>query len=402
MTSQRLYDPGIAASVAHLPEPPDDWSYSTLKEIESCPRRYVLGHAAYPDLWSGRGYPQQPHPAALFGDIVHDSLERIVKALSAAGCISSNSAEAADVLREMGGYSAIARKALDERLARLETNPRLDGERRARLRQYLEDRLPEARIEIQGYLQRMRLVRRVGRASLGGGSEQRPRGPLGVGSHPEADLCVDRLRVKGRIDLLTVMPERVDITDHKTGAKDPSHLDQLRFYAMLWDQDEVANQLRTSLGTLTASYPTEDVTVPAPDAAELADLVTQTVGRVAAADKQFGVEEPIATPGEPCRYCSVRSLCTAYWRTGAPNPAELRGGTWFDYEGIVGEQNGIKSWWMVDDHGRKEILLRTPPRRPLVSGQRLRILGLRRDDDPEVGAPVATMTTNAEVFVVQE
>src|SRR5689334_14354699 len=99
MTSrERFFDPRVAQSVAYLPDPPAYWSYSALKEIESCARRYVLGRASYPDLWHGQGYPQQPHPASLFGDIVHDSLERIIKALVQAGCTSSNSAEAAAVL----------------------------------------------------------------------------------------------------------------------------------------------------------------------------------------------------------------------------------------------------------------------------------------------------------------
>ena len=105
MTShERTFDPGVAQSIADLPEPPDYWSYSTLKEIESCARRYVLGHASYTNLWKGKGYPQQPHPAALFGDVVHDSLERIIKALAQAGCTSYNSAEATAALRELGGY----------------------------------------------------------------------------------------------------------------------------------------------------------------------------------------------------------------------------------------------------------------------------------------------------------
>jgi hypothetical protein len=85
-----------------------------------------------------------------------------------------------------------------------------------------------------------------------------------------------------------------------------------------------------------------------------------------------------------------------------PDPVGLPGGTWFDYEGIVGQQNGIKSWWMLErDSGKTELLLRTTSvRRSLVLGQRLRLLGLRRDDDPEAGSTVATLTANSEVFLV--
>jgi len=397
---ERTFDPGVAQSVASLPEPPDYWSYSTLREIESCARRYALGHASYTNLWKGKGYPQQPHPAALFGDVVHDSLERIIKALTEAGCTSSNSPEATAVLRELGGYSAVAAEALAGRLARLDGNPRVNEGRRARLQQFLEDRIPEVRTEIQSYLQRMALVPKPSGAPDAGGRALPKFGPLSVGSHPEALLRSEELRVRGRVDLITVAAERADIVDYKTGAEDPGHLDQLRFYAMLWDQDAVANQDRTPIGTLTVSYPTTEVTIPTPDAAELVALTTRTGDRVAEADSEVLAEVPVATPGAQCIHCSVRSLCDAYWDEAATDPADLSDGTWFDYEGVVRSQNGVKSWWMQSMRDGRKMLVRTPPGRPLSPGQRLRILGVQREDDPEVDAPVVTLTTNSELFVV--
>lgn len=401
MTShERTFDPGVAQSVASLPEPPGFWSYSTLKEIESCARQYVLGHASYIGLWKGTGYPQQPHPVALFGDIVHDSLERISKALVQAGCTSSNSAEATTVLRELGGYSAVAAEALASRLARLDGNPRVDEERRARLQQFLEDRIPEARTEIQGYLQRMALVPKPGGVPYASGGAYQEARPLGVGSHPEAWLRSDILRVQGRVDLVTVTAERADIVDYKTGAENPSHLDQLRFYAMLWDQDAIANQDRTPTGTLTASYPARDVTIPAPDVEDLAALIIRTGERVTKADSEVLAEVPRATLGEQCIYCSVRGLCDTYWDEATPDPADLGDGTWFDYEGVVKAQNGVRSWWMQRRRDGQKMLVRTPQGRPLSSGLRLRILGIRREDEPDVDTPVATLTANSELFVV--
>lgn len=408
MTSERTFDTGVARSVAHLPDPPTHWSYSGLKDVGTCPRRFVLEHASYPDLWNGVGYPQMPHLAALFGDVVHDSLERIVKALVKARCDSSNSVEAVAVVRELGGYSAVTSGVLEARLATLEGNPRVDADRKARLLQQLEDQIPEARTQIQSYLQRMSLLPNQGEASdsasqPASGSSTPTHRPLGIGSHPEASLHVDSLRVKGRVDLLTVSSDRVDIVDYKTGAEDPSHLDQLRFYAMLWDQDDVANSARTSLGALTASYPANDLTIPAPNESELQALVASTSARVAEADNQVEAKVPVAVTGEHCRVCSVRSLCAKYWQEMTPDPSWLPGGTWFDYEGIVGQQNGIKSWWMLHrDSGNAELLLRTiSVGRPLEPGQRLRLLQLRRDDDPDVEATVATLGANGEVFLLE-
>ena len=39
------------------PDAPQLMSVSTANEIEACPRRWLLGNAPYPSLWSNRGYP---------------------------------------------------------------------------------------------------------------------------------------------------------------------------------------------------------------------------------------------------------------------------------------------------------------------------------------------------------
>lgn len=405
---ERTLNTGVANSTAHLPDPPEYWSYSTLKEIETCPRRYALMHARYPDLWDRPGYPQLPHAAALFGDIIHDALDRIIKALAAAGCDSSNSASAIAVLKKIGGYTVAAEQALAARITRLADNPRIDDERRERFQQHLEDRLAEARTEIQGYLSRMVLVpygSSTGNASSAGHARASGRGvrrPLGVGSHPEAALQADRLRVKGRVDLLTVTHDRVNIVDYKTGAANPGHLDQLRFYAVLWDQDEIANEACTSLGTLTVSYPANEVTIEAPDGEAMQSMAGSIRSRVEAADGHVLSDTPVAVPGEHCAMCPVRSLCHVYWQSAVPAPAAVATGMWFDYEGVVGQQNGIKSWWMINAvRGTTELLLRTSaPGHKLESGQKLRVLGLRRDEDPEVGVTTATLTAVSEVFPV--
>lgn len=399
MSEPRSFDPGLIGSVAVLPDAPDRWSYSSLKAVETCPRRYVLSRAKYPDLWDRSGYPEVPSAAALFGDVVHDSLEAIVRALTKGGCTSASGPEAIAVLKELGGYSEVAKAMLAKRLARLDGNPRLAGAGRERLQDQLEHRIPEAREEIQHYLQRMTLTPRQGAGSATGGAASRY--ARDVGSHPEATLQVDELRLWGRIDLLTVAPGRVDITDYKTGAEDDSHLDQLRFYAVLWDRDIVSNPGEAPLGKLTASYPSREVTVDAPDAAQLQSLAEEIAERVANADELVRSDEPSAHPGDHCGFCSVRPLCSAYWST-SPDPATLKRGTRFDFEGTVVERNGIKSWWLHDQSPQKKaLLLRTTSAHHVFDpGQHLRLLGLRRDEDPDSDAVVAVFTQASEVFVV--
>ncbi len=401
MTDPRTFDPGISGSVAVLPDAPALWSYSSLKAVETCPRRYVLSRATYTDLWDRSGYPEVPSPAALFGDVVHDSLEAIVRALAAHGCTSASGPEAIGVLRELGGYSEVAKAMLAKRLTQLYDNPRLAGGGRERLQDQLEHRIPEAREEVQYYLHRMTLVPRQGADSGSGSGAVSSRYARGVGSHPEATLQAENLRVWGRIDLLTVGQVQVDITDYKTGTEDESHFDQLRFYAVLWDQDNVSNSSRTPLGTLTASYPRREITIEAPDAAQVQTLVDQLSARVTTADELVRSDEPVARPGDHCTFCAVRPLCSAYWPT-TPDPATLKRGTWFDFEGTVVERNGIKSWWLNDLSAEKNpLLLRTTSAHHMFEpGQRLRLLGLRRDEDPEADAVVAVLTQVSEAFIV--
>ena len=59
MTDPRTFDPGISGSVAVLPDAPALWSYSSLKAVETCPRRYVLSRATYTDLRDRSGIVHQ-------------------------------------------------------------------------------------------------------------------------------------------------------------------------------------------------------------------------------------------------------------------------------------------------------------------------------------------------------
>jgi hypothetical protein len=104
-----LFDPGVIDSVAVLPDAPAHWSYSSLKAVEICLRRYVLNRAKYPELWDRSGFTEVPRTSSLFGDVVHDSLEAIVRALTNHGGTSASGPEVIAVLKELGGYSEVAK-----------------------------------------------------------------------------------------------------------------------------------------------------------------------------------------------------------------------------------------------------------------------------------------------------
>ncbi|AWB89440.1 PD-(D/E)XK nuclease family protein [Salinibacterium hongtaonis] len=100
--SQRVLDTRVEKSAAVLQDTPRHWSYSALKEVETCALRFSLATATYPSLWDGYAYPRAVQPSALFGDVVHDALEHVVRALVKAGCTTSSSPDAVAVLRVLG------------------------------------------------------------------------------------------------------------------------------------------------------------------------------------------------------------------------------------------------------------------------------------------------------------
>jgi hypothetical protein len=395
----------VEGSRARPSGPPDRWSYSSLKEVAACPRRYALKRASYPDLWDRPGYPPLPTAAALFGNVVHSALEAVVKALTEAGVQSLDAVEATEVLRGMGGLTAVVEDATSRQLAPLDANPRLDDDRRQRIARELRAQTPEARGQVQMYLSRTAIVpetARVATSSRGeGGSLQRK--ALGEGSHAEIRLVSDDLRLVGRVDLLTISGATVDIVDYKTGAESAGHRDQMELYALLWDRDQVANPAHLPTNGLTVAYRDRDIAVLVPSGAELHELAARLKEEAQRADSELTSSEPTPVPDESnCRYCEVRQLCPAYWQKVVPKFADVQDGTWFDYQGIVGERHGLHSWWLVNKPGgTPEFLLRTSStRQPFAEGDRLRFLGLRKENDPETESPVASLVGTTEVFVL--
>lgn len=404
------FDTGVRGATAVLVGRPAYWSYSSLKEIEACPRRYVLTRSSYPDLWEGNGYPSLPSPASIFGDVVHDALEALVRALTHAGCESLSSEDAVTVLRPLGGIPAAVRTAMERHLRWLEANPRLTPEAFQRFARALGDRAEDARAQVQELLCRMSFPVGTPRTSnvqtSDTGDGEGPafhRRAVGGGTHPEITLADDELRLMGRVDLLTVSDGAASIVDYKTGVPDPGHVEQVNLYALLWGLDRVVNPEQVPVGQLTIAYPSHDMRIAPEDRADPKALEFSTRLRIATADGRAEEVPPEARPApEVCVYCPVKGLCDTYWSAAVPNPTSVADGQWFDHEGVVGPPNGVRSRWMLaPDSGQNQLLLRTPPSAPqLAEGDAVRLLGIRLEDDPETAATVAVMSTSTEVLIL--
>jgi PD-(D/E)XK nuclease superfamily len=143
----------------------------------------------------------------------------------------------------------VIERAAEARLAGLPGNPRLSDDLRMRIQRGLRDRVADARVQVQAFISNAvialggkaqeAVTPAAGRAP--GAAVSGERAPLSLGSHAEVTLTVPQLRLTGRVELLRIAEPGAHITDYKTGAESPSHSEQLRLYALLWDLDRDAN-----------------------------------------------------------------------------------------------------------------------------------------------------------------
>ncbi len=396
-----------AAAPAAWPDAPTEMTVTTLGGIESCPRRWALGAAHYPELWSGRGYPPRVQLGALSGTVVHLALEVITRALVKAGCPSLQDPTALRVMKDLGGYTKVVNDCIDRALALLASSPRAQ-----RVLEYaarsLRAQVPELRTRAQTMLCRLRLPRLQVRSAEGGAPKGR--GPLTAGAFPEIDLRAERIGWKGKADLLVLSPDACEITDFKTGAPDEEHQFQIRVYALLWSRDADLNPDRRRADRLILAYGSGDVEVAAPTESELDEIEVLLVARRDAAHQVVSVHPPEARPTpDHCRYCSVRHLCTDYWRPETQRRMVQEGEerTFRDAEVTITGRHGPSSWDARVEVSRdvaagKPAVVRASGDLQLRAGDRLRVLdaAITIDDEDNSQPAVITLGALSEAYAV--
>jgi hypothetical protein len=380
---------------------------TTLAEIEACPRRWALGAAEYPGVWSGRGYPLRPQLNALAGKVVHICLELITRELVRAACSSVEHSKATEVMRTLGGYTKVIHNSIDRVLGRLTQNPRAAPivENAARV---LRAQASELRTRAQTILSRVRLPALPGAAAESSGTMHR--GALGVGAYPEIELRARGIGWKGKADLLILSGDVCEISDFKTGTHDDYHRFQIRVYALLWSADVELNPTKRHADRLVLRYGGGDVEIPAPTAAELQDLERELVVRRDAARRAVSGPRPEARPTlDNCRFCGVRQLCREYWETAtqralAPEHTNPR---FTDVELTVTGRHGPSSWDAVVQVARdvatgKPAVLRTKGNLEFQPGQHLRVLdaAIATEVEDDSQPAIITLGTLTEAYAV--
>lgn len=362
------------------PQAPSWMSYSTLADMEACPRRWSLNAAEYPEAWGRHGYPRPQQTTTIEGTVVHFSLQKLMGALVRSGCPSLAHESAIVTLKGLGGFTAIVLNTLEQTLQAYNGHPRtepvLDD-----IRRRLMARVPELRSRVQKLLTRIHLEVSSGTsAKIANELKNNSRRPLSQGSYAEVAFRSSELRWRGIADLLTLSNTHCEIRDFKTGAPGEEHKLQLRIYALLWARDSDINPSGRLADRLVISYEEGDMEVLAPSEVELCSLEDELRMRTARALSDLQAVPPEAHPShENCMYCPVRHLCDEYWPWYAREGSNDNSGFGDVQIRLIG-QHGPSSWDGVVEcgphlEGGAPVLFRTGSGLlDLHTGQRLRLL----------------------------
>jgi len=288
-------------------------SFSTLNEIEACPRRWWLRSALYPEIWDERGYPNNPTIYLLIGQILHHSIEVIVKALTAANAAIDDESFIT-TMRSLGGYPVILKTESDRIIKKLESNPRVKHKLKE-LEDSLKTRLPKLREQLQIMVSNLKFDSKgKSNGSMTNKSSAIGRQKLQNGFYAEVNLIAEELNWYGKVDYLSLSDDSCEITDFKTGARKPEHELQLHVYNMLWTLDKDRNPDSIPVSRLVLAYQDGEKEIAPLSSVELDNFKENIIQRTTAALDEISKVEPVAIPSlQNCSYCAVRQLCSAYW-----------------------------------------------------------------------------------------
>lgn len=368
------------------PRAPDGWSYSALVDAEACARRWSL--RAQRGARARALTDERARWANARGRAAHAAVERLIGIHQEHQGPAAGSPEIEAFWRAHlpSGLRALVREALYAEAKRRAPSDE------ARARRWVDEEL-RATVAIVGAFVRVALApldRSVGAVRVDAEvvvSATLAAGPCGVWT--------------GQIDAVSRTREAAVIIDFKTGHRDPTHLEQVRIYDVLF-----ANDVRVSAGArvvkLAVVYGDGSIDTGDPGGRdERAALGEQLVVRAARAAASIEARPPHARPtAELCRACEVRAGCDAYWSARSSWAPARAVETW-DGEVVVGRRSpatgalelrcddGVTAVLLLEDRFATQCA-------SLQTGDQLRIVGARRrslDDDLETWIIEATTGT---------
>lgn len=386
-------------------EPPSPMSFSALRDIEKCPRRWGLKNATFPQFSGNSGYPTKPSVPAVRGLVIHSVLEDILR--RAAGEKEKTlGARVARVLREGGGLSPIVQDHAESILNRYSENPRA---------QYISaiiQRQPEffgqVRVAVQKTLRGLGSVRMD--ATSSGGSAQK-------GHSPESESWKRGLLSEvplngpsewyGKADLIVFDGDSVRIDDFKSGKPKDDDEEQLRVYAWLFWRDTKWNPTCQIPTDLVLRYQSGNIAVAPMSVEALEQFEKEILERTRSARQLIDSGSyPARVDDDHCPFCPVRQMCESYWEVhdSAAHSA------FRDLQLVVAKVLSPRTWKVrvqrgcADLVGETALLTGSMPDLEIAAGDIVRALGVKVSipdgDAPDEFATIR-LGLSSELFLVE-
>jgi hypothetical protein len=314
-------------------------------------------------------------------------------------------------MREMGGFSSVIEKSLDDILSQYSDNPRASGNLNA-VNRALHEKMGRIREDVRILLSKVLGRRRT--LPRDSSQNQGVIGPLGNGIHPEVQLVNEEMRWEGIADLIRLSSTECEIRDLKTGTPKEEHAEQLRIYSLLWLLDGRINPAGRPASKLTISYINTDVDVPTLSDSEVNVFKDKLISRTKTAQEKAAGRPHEAIPcAENCRHCVVRHLCKVYWEKSTLEmlAKEYQGNSFLDIEVCILGVHGSRSYDAVSIASRN-----LPPNAPLIlrfsdntiryaKGSCIRLLDVimsREEDEEENGQVIICTSRVSEAYLVTD
>lgn len=332
--------------------PPDRLSFSALREIDLCPRRWWLLHSQYDGLLGP--YPELVFAATVRGAVVHGALKAFGGVLRRAGDPAPGSVDFVEMRRAFPLRETV-RQLRREALNHLANNPRVDvvalsaavsvdgciaAFKRLVTQAYSRHVMGHSEAEVLASMGDAAVCQGEARVVTCSSWERRfpqgcghepsasgeTNGPPAAGpdrwSHPDAVPCPAVLPevqveiadppLRGTIDLVVTDQEGDTVVELKTGEPRAEHECQSRIYAVLW-WCSTGRPIRRRL-LVYADH--EPVPLSGLGTDELRLETALLRERAATARANLRHHPPPARPtAHKCLLCPVRQMCEDYWQS---------------------------------------------------------------------------------------
>lgn len=295
------------------PEFPKSFNFSLLNEIELCPKKWFLSNSKYSNLDKSQNYyPYTVNLKAIKGSIIHLTFNKILRLFINESCYSTQDPKVRQLLEKEGGLSNLVSKEINNYLDRMSSNPRFKINSEVYSSKIKENQ-NDILLAVKHYFGVINFSN-VSRTQIKFNRDNSNSKKLKNGIYSELVLSNNDYDFRGILDLFIIDHDTYTITDFKTGEPRDYHVDQIRFYSLLWYLDKVHNPLKKIVNKLILIYQSNELHYDGLSKKDLMELLEQVNSKIKTVQTDINNENFIAKYSkDKCPMCHVRQLCKDYW-----------------------------------------------------------------------------------------